>query len=132
MKEYNISGDKISKIYPFLSPTIRDTETRLRPWKGQEEYIFTTIGNPHLVKGFDLIPQIISKIVTKAPHLQFKILCVGGVENHPMIQTIKMDLKKMSLSAYFHHQPQIKNTDAVYEATDALLMISREESLFLW
>lgn len=128
MKEYNISVDKISKIYPFLSPQLEIQRPDLGLEKGQEEYIFTAIGNPHLVKGFDLIPQIISKIVKKAPHLQFKILCVGGVENHPMIQTIKNDLKKMSLSAYFHHQPQIKNTDAVYEVTDALLMISREES----
>ena len=76
--DYNYPLEKIKTIYPFVEIDINTVKKITLA----EQNIFKigVMGNPHLVKGFDLLPYLAEVLLKKYSFYQFKILIIGG--NH--------------------------------------------------
>ena len=125
--DYNYPLEKIKTIYPFVEIDINTVKKITLA----EQNIFKigVMGNPHLVKGFDLLPYLAEVLLKKYSFYQFKILIIGGNhETNELSKKIKTEVKEKGLLSYFEFIDSVKNPSDYLNSFDVFAMTSRYES----
>lgn len=131
IEKYGFPAAKIIRIYPFYQEkdSIDVTQKLLDENLLKDKLILTTIGNPHLVKGSDLIPEIAEKL--RMYRNDFIILVVGVNPNNKFLIEIKKEIEEKQLQDYIKFFPNTDKVSEIYGSSNLFLMISREESFSL-
>ncbi len=135
IKDIGVEEHKIQKIYPFAvdevdgftNKVVVRTELGIKA----DELVMGCIGNPHFVKGSDLLPQIAFQFKNHYPDVKFKIIIVGGKSDNLFLFNIKEDIEKLDLKEHFIFISNTNEANKFLNVLDILLMISREESFSL-
>lgn len=131
---YNINVNKVDVVYPYVDLSILSADINYelkKTYKEGTELLITNIGNPHLTKGTDLIPQIAIHLRKLNPYLKFKILIIGKKNENDYIKAIKLDIKKLNLSNYIEIIDHVPDPNDYLKISDLYIIPSREDSFSL-
>lgn len=129
LEDYHFPEDRLVRIYPFYQNKLRNGENFLDEEITKDQLVITTIGNPHEIKGTDLLPNIAEKL--RSFNINFIIIQIGGLANNDFLNKIKNTIAEKKLEKYFYFLESSENLLHLYKKSDIFLMISRQESFSL-
>ncbi|MBA5791192.1 glycosyltransferase family 4 protein [Flavobacterium sp. xlx-214] len=131
IKKYGVSNEKISIIRPTINKETPESNNPIKANYTNYDLILANIGHPNLTKGTDLIPQIANILRVRNPHLKFKILVVGVLNNNEYLKAIKLDIDKLNLDDYIELIPHTPVPQNYMDISNGYLIMSREDSFTL-
>lgn len=134
IENYKSKDNLIEVVYPFieLNNISKEINSKIEAkYKGNVELLMTNIGNPHLTKGTDLIPQIAVYLKEINPELKFKILIIGNKLETEYIKAIRLDIKKLNLGENIIIINHVPDPIDYLKISDLYIIPSREDSFSL-
>ncbi len=133
IEKYQIKKDIIEVVYPFVKEevSIEDLSILKELNIKETDFIIATIGNPHNVKGTDIVPLLVKKIKKNYPDFKFKFLIIGGHNSNEAIISAKIDARKLNIEDNLIFVNHVNNVNQYFPLLDAYVLTSREESFSL-